>query len=141
MTDNELEIVRVFDAPIEAVFLAWTDADVMKRWMGPGDVTCKAASTDPRVGGSYRIHMEDPDCEQHIVVGEYSEIIANSRLAFSWQWEGTDSITQVSIDFKSLDDNKTELTLRHVGFADQSARDHHNQGWIGCLDNLGSALN
>ncbi|MEE8119015.1 MAG: SRPBCC domain-containing protein [Gammaproteobacteria bacterium] len=141
MTKTKLEIVRVFDAPVETVYRAWIDAEILKCWMGPGEVSCKEASAEVRVGGSYRIHMQDPDCEQHIVTGVYSEIAVNSRLSFSWQWEGSESTTHVSVEFKPLDGGKTELTLRHSGFPDQVARDHHHQGWNGCLENLAKALN
>ena len=52
--DNELLIVRTFDAPPSVVFALWSSAEHMKRWMGPKNFTCPEARVDFRVGGTWR---------------------------------------------------------------------------------------
>ena len=137
---NTITINRRIAATVETVYQAWTDAEVIKRWMGPGAVTVIDARADARTGGKYRIHMRSPEGEDHIVNGEYEETVPNERLVFTWQWEGNDLQTTVRVEFKAVDNNHTELTLHHAGFPDADTRNHHEQGWNGCLDKLESAL-
>jgi uncharacterized protein YndB with AHSA1/START domain len=47
-------IERVFDAPLERVWKAWTDPEMFVRWWGPKDFTTPAYKADFRVGGSFR---------------------------------------------------------------------------------------
>src|SRR5258708_27510134 len=60
MTDQpkkELTIVRVFDAPREVVFKAWTDEKLVQQWWGPNGVTNPVCEVDPKVGGLINIVM------------------------------------------------------------------------------------
>jgi len=52
-TDHGIVITRVFDAPIELVWNAWTDPDMIKRWWGPTGFTAPVVQLDLRVGGKY----------------------------------------------------------------------------------------
>jgi uncharacterized protein YndB with AHSA1/START domain len=133
---HTLTIKEVLAAPLNRVYQAWTDVDHMKRWFAPGDMRVPEAVADVQPGGRYRIVMERTDGHQHIVAGEYREVVPNERLSFSWQWEGSDAITFVELRFKVIDANTTELTLVHARFVTEDARDHHGQGWAGCLANL-----
>ena len=69
VTDNELLIVRTFDAPPAVVFALWSKAEHMKRWMGPKNFTCPQAMIDFSVGGVYR------------------EIVQDKRLVFTFTWD------------------------------------------------------
>src|SRR5580700_11269312 len=57
----ELFTTRIFDAPREVVFRAWTDPERMKRWWGPKNFTNPVCEVDARPGGTIRIHMRAPD--------------------------------------------------------------------------------
>jgi uncharacterized protein YndB with AHSA1/START domain len=134
---ERLVVKRTFKAPVEKLYAAWTDAEQMKRWFAPGKMTVPTAEADVRVGGRYRVQMSGgDDCEFHTTGGVYREVIPNQRLVFTWQWEGSDLETVVTLDFKSLSANETELTLTHEGFDGEATRDKHAQGWDGCLANL-----
>ncbi|MFB9926879.1 SRPBCC domain-containing protein, partial [Amycolatopsis halotolerans] len=50
---TELTIVRVFDAPRELVFQAWTDPAHLAAWFGPHGVVASETRTDPRPGGTW----------------------------------------------------------------------------------------
>ena len=76
----------------------------------------------------------------HIPSGTYEEIVANEKLVFSWSWADSDEVTRVTIELREVGNNETELTLTHVGFAVTEVRDHHEEGWNGCLDKLAKAL-
>ena len=142
--ETKLQISRYFDSPVETVFAAWTQAEQLKRWHAPGDITVGSAEVDLKVGGRYRIemlHPEESGGDKSIVSGEYLEIEPNRRLVYTWGWEGPERAeTLVTLQFAAKE-NGTELTLTHERFATEEARDKHQFGWNGCLDKLQSQLN
>ena len=133
---EKLVVKRMFEAPVERVYAAWTEPEMMRQWFAPGDMSVPAAEADVRVGGRYRVEMQGGDCEFHVTGGVYREVIPNRRLVFTWQWEGTDLETLVTLEFRSVSASRTELTLIHEGFDSESTRDKHGFGWQGCLANL-----
>ncbi len=139
-TENSIVITRVFAAPAERIFAAWTDSELLKQWMGPGPVTVSIAEVDLTVGGSYTLVMNEPKGATHIPSGTYEEIVPNEKLTFTWKWATSDEVTHVAIELRKLDDDETELTLTHTGFAEAGVRDHHEEGWNGCLDKLPAVI-
>ncbi len=96
----------------------------------------RQAETDARVGGAFRILMQSPDGEDYDVSRIYREVVPNETLVFTWAWRSTperESLVTVSI---KPDGDGSLLTLTHEQFFDETARDHHKQGWTGCLDKL-----
>ena len=138
---TSLAIRRVYQAPVAAVYAAWTDPEQMKQWMGPTDAFGESEVTmDVRVGGRYRIVMHSPDGETHRVGGVYREVVPNKKLVYTWAWESTpERESLVTLEFNPSGEG-TELVLAHQRFADTQARDKHQEGWIGCLDRLGGFL-
>lgn len=140
MDDSEIKLVinKHIQAPVEKVYAAWTDPEIMKQWFAPGEgMTAPKAETDPRVGGAYLIHMHDADSgSDHIVSGKYEEVVPNKKLVFDWKWKDGVDRTQVTIELKPQDNGGTLLTLTHRGFSQQEFADKHNEGWKGCLQNL-----
>jgi uncharacterized protein YndB with AHSA1/START domain len=103
--------------------------------MGPGDVECVSARTDPKVGGSYRIHMRSSEGD-HVVVGRYLEMVPARRLVFTWSWEsGTVADSVVTITFHASGDG-TDIELMHEKLPGRDSVEKHTAGWNGCLDNL-----
>ncbi|HSG66454.1 MAG TPA: SRPBCC domain-containing protein [Gammaproteobacteria bacterium] len=133
---HTLTLTERFDAPVERVFGAWASSAQIQRWFGPGKVRVQAADVDFRLGGRYRIAMRDTDGAEHVAIGEYREIVPNRRLAFTWQWEGSDAVTFVELEFHALGAGGSELKLVHTRFATEEQRDHHGQGWRGCFAQL-----
>lgn len=60
LADRELVITRVFDAPPELVFDAFTDPKLLMSWWGPRGCTVTSCETDPIAGGTWRISMRSP---------------------------------------------------------------------------------
>ena len=58
--DRELVITRIFDAPREIVFKAWTEPERLKHWWGPKEFTNPVCELDLRPGGAIRIHIRGP---------------------------------------------------------------------------------
>lgn len=140
---TELTLTRVFDAPPELVFRAWTERDRFARWMGPKGFTVTFCELDASNGGAYRACMRSPEGKDHWVTGVFREVAPPGRLVFTWAWEdengkpGHESLVTITL---AAEGAKTRLTLRHTGFESESARNSHKDGWNGCLDCLAEYL-
>jgi uncharacterized protein YndB with AHSA1/START domain len=131
-----LNVKRRFNAPPAKVFQAWTDAEKVKRWMGPGEVVVLSAENDARSGGRYRWVMRAPNGEEHDVSGVYREVVPNEKLVFTWAWKSTPECESlVTVTFKQ-DGDGTIMTLTHEQFFDEDARDRHQMGWNGAMEKL-----
>jgi uncharacterized protein YndB with AHSA1/START domain len=135
-TKPSLTLKRRFKAPPAKVFAAWTDPEKIRRWMGPEGVVGLSAEMDARAGGRYRLLMRSPDGEEHDVSGVYREVVPNEKLVFTWAWKSTPERQSLVTVLLKPDGDGTLLTLTHEQFFDETARDHHRQGWTGSLDKL-----
>jgi len=137
IADNELLIIRTFDAPPAVVFALWSNAEHMKRWMGPKDFTCPEASIDFRVGGAYRAMIASAEHGENWFGGIYREIVPDKRLAFTFTWENEGPSagieTLVTITFEERD-GKTVQTFHQAPFRDVERRDSHVGGWSEAFD-------
>jgi len=140
-----LRLERIFDATPEEVFDAWSNPEVLRRWWR-ADPSWRTpiADVDLRVGGSYRLSMQDPAAEApHTVVGQYREVRRPELLVYSWSWEEPDGqtgpVSVVTVEFVR-DGGRTKVLLTHTGHADSASRDRHGQGWAACLACLESQV-
>ncbi|MEV7045139.1 SRPBCC domain-containing protein [Amycolatopsis sp. NPDC051061] len=131
----DLEITRVFDAPRELVYAAWTHPDHLASWFGPQGFTCSAVTVDPRPGGRWRACIRSPEGEDHWMHGVYREVSGPERLVFTFAWEAQEQETLVTIGFADLD-GKTEMTFTQTGFPTAAERDGHHEGWTSAFDDL-----
>lgn len=81
--DQVLVLTRIFDAPRELVFKAWTDPKQVVQWWGPEGFTNPVCELDARTGGAIRIHMRGPDGTVYPMTGVYDEIVAPERIVFT----------------------------------------------------------
>lgn len=131
----ELTITRVFDAPRELVYAAWTDPDHLASWLGPEGFTTSAVTLDPRPGGRWRACIHSPEAGERWMHGVYRELSVPDRLEFTFTWDHSDFETLVRIGFADLD-GKTEMTFTQTGFPDVAERDSHHEGWASCFEDL-----
>jgi uncharacterized protein YndB with AHSA1/START domain len=142
MTVNEtLRLERSYQAPIEAVFAAWTSREVLLRWWHAGhDWETTAAEVDLRVGGVVRVVMRDPHRDaEYGGGGNYTEVEPPNRLAFTWTWDGDTRQTLIEIDFAETD-GVTTVSFTHSGLWDEEAVRSHEDGWCKLFDNLARTL-
>jgi uncharacterized protein YndB with AHSA1/START domain len=134
---QSLTLTRHIKAPAERVFKAWIDGEALRRWFGPRDsVVVGVCEVDARVGGRYRIVMQEPGGEVHRVGGQYREIVPNERLVFSWAWESSpERQSVVTVTLRSAPGG-TDLTLTHEQLFDDAVRARHEHGWTGSLGRL-----
>jgi uncharacterized protein YndB with AHSA1/START domain/predicted enzyme related to lactoylglutathione lyase len=150
---SELFITRVFDAPRELVWKAWTEPERMMRWWGPKIYTCPVFKIDLRIGGKYLGAMKAPDGKLYWSTGVYREIAVPERLVMtdsfadekgnivpgSYYGMSPDWPTEllVAVTFKEQD-GKTVMDLRHSGLAGLPGEEiaAMEQGWKEQFDKL-----
>jgi uncharacterized protein YndB with AHSA1/START domain len=154
--DREIVITRVFDAPRDLVFKAWTEPDRVMRWWGPNGFTTPVCKIDLRPGGVLHNCMRSPEGRDFWSKGVYREIVEPERIVctdFFSDEEGTlvqpthygmspewPAEALVTVTF-AVHDGKTKFTLHHaVGSAPASERDQCRAGWTESLDRLAGYL-
>jgi uncharacterized protein YndB with AHSA1/START domain len=140
-TDLTLKIERTYDAPIAAVFDAWTQEEVLRRWFHAevGWETSEA-SVDLQVGGEVRVVMRDPATgSEYGGGGRYTEIDPPRRLAFTWLWDGNPKRQLIEIDFEEAG-GVTTVRFTHRDLWNEEAVRSHEDGWNTCFDNLERVL-
>lgn len=80
---QELVIKRIFDAPRELVWDAWTEPEQIMRWWGPKGFSAPVAKIDLRVGGAYLNCMRSPEGKDFWSKGVFREIVAPERLVMT----------------------------------------------------------
>jgi uncharacterized protein YndB with AHSA1/START domain len=78
-TDREVVMTRVFDAPRQMVFDAFTKPELLKRWFGPRGWSLEVCEVDLRVGGGFRFVLRGPDGRSMGMRGVYREIVSPER--------------------------------------------------------------
>lgn len=79
---NELRLVRVYDAPVEAVWEAWTDPEKVAKWWGPRGFTLTHHSKDLRPGGHWSYTMHGPDGVDYPNTTKYLEVVKHAKLVY-----------------------------------------------------------
>ena len=80
---ERMVISRVFDAPRELVWKAWTDPKYVMQWWGPKGFTSPTCKIDFRVGGKYLCCMRTPDGQDMWTGGQYYEIIPHEKIVYT----------------------------------------------------------
>jgi uncharacterized protein YndB with AHSA1/START domain len=75
-----VRVSRVFAAPRETVFKAWSSADHIKRWFCPDGYSVPEATVEMRAGGRFEVCMRSPEGVDHWTKGTFTEVIAPERL-------------------------------------------------------------
>jgi len=142
-SDRELVITRLFDAPRELVFKAWTEPERLMRWWGPRGFTMTFCKMDLRRGGAYRFEMRSPEGTEHRSAGVFQDVVEPERLVLSGAWVDAEGKpgheTVLTLTFADHD-GKTMLTLHQAVFESVTARDSHHGGWSSSMDCLAEYL-
>jgi len=101
-TDREIHIERVFDAPRDRVFAAYTDPALIPEWWGPRGTTTEVDEMDVRPGGSWRFVARDSDGSETAFRGTYREVVAPERIVQTFEWEGLPG--HVSVETATFED-------------------------------------
>jgi uncharacterized protein YndB with AHSA1/START domain len=154
-TEPVLVITRVFDAPRELVWKAWTDPEHFVRWWGPNGFTVPFCKIDLRPGGVMHFCMRSPEGRDFWNKGVFREVVAPERIVSTDSFADAEgnlvepahygmgpdwpSETLLTVTFAEHA-GKTKLTLRHEVPESIAKRQGAQQGWAETLDRLAEYL-
>jgi uncharacterized protein YndB with AHSA1/START domain len=136
MTELSTTVNRRINAPAQKVFDAWLDPKMLARFMIPdAGGRVPKAEADAKVGGRFHIVMTSGDKEiPH--EGAYKTIKPHTQIVFSWESPFSVDGSMVTLNFKPVGANATDLELVHEKFATEQSRDGHTGGWTAILAKL-----
>jgi len=114
---QELFIIREFDAPRELVFKAFTDPELLLKWMGPRNLTLRIDTFERGSGGSWRFVHADKDGNEFGFHGVCHEETAPERIIRTFEFEGLPEKGHVVLEtarFEKLPGQRTRVTIQSV---------------------------
>lgn len=138
MSPNQVELHRVFAAPVEKVFKAFSDPDAVASWLPPYGFTCKVHHMDFNIGGTYRMSFTNfTTGNGHSFGGEYIEIIHNETIKYTDQFDDPNlpGIMITTIQFRAVLCG-TEIKATQTGIPDVIPTEMCYLGWQESLDKL-----
>jgi len=146
-----ITMVRIFDAPRELVFRAWTDPEHLAQWWGPHGFTNPVCEVDLRPGGVWRIDMQGPDGTIYPNKGIYQEVVVPERLVYSDivdddtdAWGDSPPPSSVNTVTFEEHDGKTKITtitrLQSIAARDAMLEMGSEAGWAESMERLDALL-
>jgi uncharacterized protein YndB with AHSA1/START domain len=138
MATNQVNLHRVFAAPVEKVYKAFVHADAMASWLPPYGFVCKVYRFNAKVGGTYKMSFTNFSTNQcHSFGGKYLEIIPNELVKYTDEFDDPNLPGQMitTIQLKSVLCG-TELFITQEGIPDKIPTEMCYLGWQESLDKL-----
>ena len=153
---ERMVVTRVFDAPRELVWKAWTDPTYAMQWWGPKGFTTPVCKMDFRVGGRFLLCMRSPDGREFWNGGEYHEIVPYEKIVSSMYFsdpegnkvepaqygiehEAIDDVHDVIL-FEDIENGQTKLTLIGNETMENAINSGQVEGWNQILDKLAAVV-
>lgn len=115
---QEILITREFDLPLELLFKAYEEADIVEQWMGT-----KVLKLENKNHGSYRFETTDPKGNKHGFSGVIHEFNPNRRIVRTFEMEQTNFGIQLEfLEFERLTDDTSKLNM-HIVYRSIAHRD------------------
>jgi uncharacterized protein YndB with AHSA1/START domain len=115
---QELVITREFDLPVELLFKAHVEPDIVEQWMGT-----KVLKMEGKKHGGYQFETTDPKGNKHRFNGVIHELIPNGKITRTFEMENTPFGVQLEfLEFEKLTDNTSKLNM-HVIYESVAQRD------------------
>jgi uncharacterized protein YndB with AHSA1/START domain len=146
-----VRLQRTIPAPTHAVYRAWLEPDLVRRWMAPGSLGVERVEIDERVGGRYSVWQTASGASAGGFECEILELVPDERIVFRWGFvgprraEGPVFDSRLTITLREVDRGFTLLTLVHERL-DELARampdvaDKVQLGWELVLEKLGASI-
>ena len=154
--EKSMVVTRVFDAPVEQVWHAWTDRERVMRWWGPTGFTSPLARMDVREGGTSLVCMRSPEGHDLYNTWTYREVVPPRRLEFVQRFSDEDGNTldpaalglppgiprEVPhvVTFEAAGEGKTELTVTEYGYTSDKVVEVSRAGMEQCLDKMAASI-
>jgi uncharacterized protein YndB with AHSA1/START domain len=147
--ETKIEVRRMFVAPREKVFEAWTQREKVEKWMCrfPRHET-RFTTSDARPGSTNTLEVKNSDGETFKQTITYRDITPPEKLVFTWDWQRFSASgekideardTLVTVEFQPRG-TFTEVILTHEGLVTADQRESHSKGWNACFDRLEEEL-
>jgi len=115
---QELTITREFDLPLELLFKAYAEAELVEQWMGT-----KVLKLENKKHGSYQFETTDPKGNKHRFSGAIHAFVPNQKITRTFEMENTPFGVQLEfMEFEKLTDNTSKLNM-HVVYRSVAQRD------------------
>lgn len=156
--ERDIVLARTFDAPVEAVWRAWTDPEQVVRWWGPKGYTSPSAKIDFREGGRYVFAMRAPTAQGGNVMytaGTFGKIEPMRRIELTQHLSDAEgnpidpaalglppdfpALIPTVVTFKPVA-GKTTVTVVESGWTPGPMFDYSEAGMSECLDKLAQIL-
>jgi uncharacterized protein YndB with AHSA1/START domain len=156
---TDLIITRVFDAPVERVWKAWTDTEQVRRWWGPAGFICPVAQMDFRVGGISLVCMRAPKefgRQDMYSTWTYTKIVPLREIGYLHHFADKDrnriapatmglppampEEVRNLVTFKVVGGNKTELTITEYDWPVGQMMEMSRTGMKQCLDKMATSV-
>ncbi|MEM7046882.1 MAG: SRPBCC domain-containing protein [Pseudomonadota bacterium] len=142
-----LKIVRIFTAPPELVFAVLTEPAHLRTWFAPEDMDVISYEGQAQQGENWRSVMANKQGQQYTSYGTYQELDPPRQIVMTHGWEGdigAQGETVITITLTALEGSdsspKTEMIFEQTGFANESLRDSHDEGWSSALGRIEGVL-
>lgn len=146
-----VRLERTIPAPPHAVYRAWLEPDLLRRWLAPGGLDVTRVEIDERVGGRYRIWQADAGADVGGFECELLELVPDQRLVFRWGFVGPERTSGptydslLTITLREAPGGATLLTLVHERLEELAAAmprvaEFVGPGWEMVLDKLAALV-
>lgn len=136
MSDLTVNVTKIIHAPIEKVFDAWLNPEMLSQFILPmPGMPQPHTETDAREGGKFTIIMQVGD-DKIPHTGKYLIISRPNKLVFTWESPFSTEGSTVTLEFNELENDQTNINLTHVKFIDEESRTNHESGWGNILESL-----
>jgi uncharacterized protein YndB with AHSA1/START domain len=138
IVEHVVDTVRVIAATPEELYAAWTEPSLMRKWMA------RTVEADVRVGGRYRMEVDQPDGAVHVFTGEYLELDPPRQIVMTFRVEGPSidekiADEKVTVLIEPEGDDRTRVTIRNTWTGEEWGEDAYEalrEGWGQWLDLL-----
>ena len=115
---QELVITREFDLPLELLFKAYVEPEIVEQWMGT-----KVLKLESKKHGSWQFETTDPKGNKHMFNGTIHEFIPNQKITRTFEMENTPFGVQLEfLEFEKLTDDTSKLNM-HIIYRSVELRD------------------
>jgi uncharacterized protein YndB with AHSA1/START domain len=139
-TDRTIRVERVFDATRDRVWRAYTEPELVAQWWGRGHKVVIEKMEVVR-GGHWRLVEHTPEGETHGFEGRFREVIPQSRIARTFEWDGMPGYTILeTAEFTDLGDGRTRVVSTSLFFSPEERDGMLNTGMEGGMAESYAAL-
>lgn len=143
LKNRTLSLEKIFDAPIELVWEAWTSSEHIVKWWAPPGMELTVLAHEFKVGGHWKYAMPMPDGTEFVSEGTYKEIVEMEKIVTSADFRPMTEKVELHVHFERLD-NQTKFSFSVIheteDYCKQQEQMGFYNGWGSAFDRLSTLL-